>query len=555
MRAGLYPYSAAPTPRQGLYDVAVILPTIGRWTTLQAIESVYAQTHVGAIQLLVGVDVQRADFLRIEQLLQSPPPHVDVLLFYPGYSTSVRHGGVHTSGSGGALRTILSYMAHSKYLCYLDDDNWWAPEHLSGLLKAVQGKHWAYAGRRFVHPERDDLQCVDDWESVGLGAGVFAAEFGGWVDPNCLILDKTLCADALGLWSVARTLTAHGWGLASDRRVFAWLMDKPVGTTGTYSVYYRVRPDDPNFKNRVHRLKPVASSDYFVPRQHGKQSVAMVIVCKGRLAHLQQSLPLVAAIEGLQVIVVDDDCPDHAGEWVTQHHPGVQVVRPASPLPFNLARARNLGAAAVEAPWIVFMDADVVVRPAFAQWLAQQRDPDCYYCSGREDPELRGSFVCTTRAFQAAGGYDENFRGWGGEDSDLYRRLEKAGYAKALIPGTLWSPIRHDDALRFAYDAGAPSKAAAILRTHLYASIKYDLEGLGLDFFKQSQAELILERIHASAQAVVARTAATDIAFDLGQRRGLLMVGGYAVRRRISYHISEDASTLPGGKPGPLSNT
>lgn len=550
MKAGLYPYSAAPVAHQGLYDVAVILPTIGRWTTLQAIESVYAQVNTGPIQLLVGIDVQVSDFLRIEQLLQSPPPHVDVLVFYPGYSTSVRHGGVHSSGSGGALRTILSYLAHSKYLSYLDDDNWWAPTHLSGLLKAVRGKSWAYTGRCFVHPEQDDLQCPDDWESVGLGAGVFAAEFGGWVDPNCLILDKTLCGEALGLWSDAMTLRSQGWGLASDRRVFAWLRDKPVGETGAYTVYYRVRPDDPNFKNRVHRLKHTPRWAYFLPKQHSKTSAAMVMVCKGRLAHLQQSLPLVAAIEGLQVIVVDDDCPELAGEWVEQNYPSVHVVRPPTPVPFNLARARNLGATAVTSPWIVFMDADVLVRPAFAKWLSQRRDPDCFYCNDRAVPELSGSFVCATRSFKVAGGYDENFRGWGGEDSDLYRRMEYLGYAKVHLPEALWDPIPHDDALRFAFDAGPPSKAASILRTHCYSAIKYDLQGLGFDLSKQAQSDAIFQKIGVSVNAALARGLMQEIAFDIGQRPELMMVRGYSVRRKVIYQISPQASTGSGGETG-----
>lgn len=554
MKAGLYLYSAAPAPRQGLYDVAVILPTIGRWTALQAIESVYAQVNAGVIQLLVGVDVQIGDFLRIEQLLQSPPPHVDVVLFYPGYSTSVRHGGVHTSGSGGALRTILSYSAHSKYLAYLDDDNWWAPTHLDGLLKALRGKSWAYSGRSFVHPERDDLQCIDDWESVGLDGGVFGAEFGGWVDPNCLIIDKTLCAEALGLWSNALTANVQAWGLAADRRVFAWLRDKPVGATGAYTVYYRVRPDDPNFKNRVHRLQATAASQYYLPKQHSKKTAALVMVCKGRLAHLQQSLPLVAAIDDLQVIVVDDDCPEQAGEWVEQNYPHVQVVRPAAPLPFNLARARNLGAAAVDAPWIVFMDADVLVRPAFSNWLAERRDPDRLYCNSRSVPELYGSFVCTTQAFKAVGGYDEYFRGWGGEDSDLLRRLEQAGYTKAPIPAAVWDPILHDDALRFVFDAGPPSKAAAVLRAHCYAAIKYDLQGLGIDFSKQSRADMILQKINATVQAAMAQNAVQEITLDLGQRSRLLIVRGYSIRRTITYQVSQEASTESGREPGAASN-
>lgn len=528
-------------PRQGLYDVAVILPTIGRWTTLQAIESVYAQVDAGCIQLLVGIDAVEHDFLRIEQLLQSPPPHVDVLLFYPGYSTSVRHGGVHTSGSGGALRSVLSYLAHSKYLCYLDDDNWWAPQHLSTLLRAVQGKSWAFAGRSFVHPEQDDLQCPDDWESVGLNGGVFAAEFGGWVDPNCLILDKTLCAEALGLWSDALKLNAQGWGLAADRRVFAWLRQKPVGATGAHTVYYRIRSDDPNFINRIHHLRKIEAAEFYLPKQHSKATAAMVIVCKGRLQHLKQSLPLVAGMDDLQVIVVDDDCPEHSGEWVAQNYPAVQVVRPSEPRPFNLARARNLGATAVTAPWIVFMDADVLAKPPFAHWLAQRRDPGFFYCNSQEVPELLGTFVCTTQAFKAVGGYDENFRSWGGEDADIYRRLEQAGYAKVAIPAALWDPIWHDDALRFTFVAGPPSKMVSILQTHFYSTIKYDFQALGFDFSKLPQFESVLQKIDASVLDAIAQKRAQEFVFNLGRRKKLLMANGFFVSRKIIYQISQEA--------------
>lgn len=523
-----------------MYDVAVILPTIGRWTTLQAIESVYGQVDVGSIQLLVGIDALAHDFLRIDDLLQSPPPHVDVLILHPGYSTSVRHGGVHTSGSGGALRTMLSYLAHSRYLCYLDDDNWWAPHHLSELMRAVRGKHWAFSGRSFVHPEHDDFQCQDQWESVGLNKGVFAAKLGGWVDPNCLIIDKTLCGDALGLWSDALQINAQGWGLAADRRIFDCLRQKPHGETGSYTVYYRTRPEDPNHKNRIDRLRKLDEADFHRPKKHNKANAALVIVCKGRLQHLKRSLPLVARLNDLQVIVVDDDCPEHTGEWVAQNYPTVQVVRPANPRPFCLARARNLGAAAVTAPWIIFMDADVLVRPSFANWLTQPRDPGFFYCNSRDKPELYGSFLCSTRSFKAVGGYDENFRSWGGEDADIYFRLEQADYVKAAIPAHLWDPILHDDALRFTFAAGPASKGVSILQSHFYATIKYDLQALGFDFSKLPDSESVLQRINGAVVKAAARKEAQELSFSLGRRKKILMIQGFVVSRKISYQISRE---------------
>jgi hypothetical protein len=306
-------------------------------------------------------------------------------------------------------------------------------------------------------------------------------------------------------------------------------------------VYYRIRPEDPNFKNRIDRLQKVEAAHFYLPKKHGKASAAVVIVCKGRLQHLKQSLPLVAALDDLQVIVVDDDCPEHAGEWVAQNYPEVHVVRPSKPGPFCLARARNLGATAVNTPWIIFMDADVLVRPGFAQWLALRRDPECFYCNSRDRPEMYGTFVCTAKTFKAVGGYDENFRSWGGEDSDMYSRLEQKGYTKAAIPADAWDPILHDDALRFTFAAGPASKAISILQSHFYSSIKYDLQALGFDFSKLPDPESVLQRINASVMDAASRKGMKELSFNLGRRKNILIVEGFAVTRKVIYQISREA--------------
>ena len=65
---------------------------------------------------------------------------------------------------------------------------------------------------------------------------------------------------------------------------------------------------------------------------------SIVTTCKGRLEHLKQSLPRMAAQAGAEVIVVDYDCPDGAGAWVAENFPAVRVVRVADAPLFN-ARA------------------------------------------------------------------------------------------------------------------------------------------------------------------------------------------------------------------------
>ncbi|MBM4221050.1 MAG: hypothetical protein FJ170_03775, partial [Gammaproteobacteria bacterium] len=77
-----------------------------------------------------------------------------------------------------------------------------------------------------------------------------------------------------------------------------------------------------------------------------KPALSFITTCKGRLQHLMQTLPKMAAQPGTETIVVDYDCPDNSGDWVAANFPAVRVVRVKDQPIFVASRARNLGAAA-----------------------------------------------------------------------------------------------------------------------------------------------------------------------------------------------------------------
>src|SRR5689334_17330319 len=143
------------------FDVAVVMPTVGRTTMLDATRSVFSQARSIRIQLLIGVDAIEGDLSALYALLERVPAHVTVCLFYPGYSTSIRHGGLHPARDGGTLRSILTYLANARYVAYLDDDNWWHQDHLMHMLAAIKGRDWAFSLRWFVHPESRKVICED----------------------------------------------------------------------------------------------------------------------------------------------------------------------------------------------------------------------------------------------------------------------------------------------------------------------------------------------------------------------------------------------------------
>jgi glycosyltransferase involved in cell wall biosynthesis len=255
-------------------DFAVVIPTILRSTLVDTVQSVFNQRFSGRIQIVIGIDASKRDTTLVEQICGSIPDRQSVLLFYPGYSTSCRHGGVHISRNDGSLRTMLSYLANSRYVAYLDDDNWWSDDHLSTMHAQLSaGAEWAYALRWFVHPDSRQPICRDEWESVGPGRGYFRKWWGGWVDPNCLAINKIACEAVLRWWSVPMNTN-----MDSDRNVFRVLRTEFRGApTGRYSVYYQINETD---LMHPYRLSVIGEQRY---RSSGeKHSRSALDGCSGR---------------------------------------------------------------------------------------------------------------------------------------------------------------------------------------------------------------------------------------------------------------------------------
>ena len=263
-------------PRQALqppFDVAVVIPTVLRPDLARAVRSVYDQDFAGRVQILVGIDEIQGDPALLEALAQDCPAHMDFSWLDPGYSTSSRHGGLYPNHFSGALRTILTYLANSRRVAYLDDDNWWAPDHLSTLVQAIDGADWAYSQRLFVEAATGEPICVDQWESVGPGAGVFLEKFGGFVDPSSLMVDKIACHDVAPFWSLAHFEDGSG----EDRLVFGMLNQHFRGRpSGRATSYYVTGPADPMHAARMQMLR-VAGISLPSERALAGQSLAEVM--------------------------------------------------------------------------------------------------------------------------------------------------------------------------------------------------------------------------------------------------------------------------------------
>ncbi len=205
-------------------------------------------------------------------------------------------------------------------------------------------------------------------------------------------------------------------------------------------------------------LGPRASAAARSP-DFGTPLVSVITTCKGRLAHLQVTLPLMLAQRcdfPFEVLVVDYGCPQGTWAWccelACQRLVAVKVCDDTNI--FHRSRARNCGAVAARGRLLTFIDADI--RP-LEEWLAQAVTPIrgssmawSVVSQLKNGWDCGGTWLVTADLFHRVRGYDEQLQGWGEEDADLYRRCAAVSTGMTF-PAHLLHPIRHGHDERVAH--------------------------------------------------------------------------------------------------------
>jgi len=162
-----------------------------------------------------------------------------------------------------------------------------------------------------------------------------------------------------------------------------------------------------------------------------KPEVSVVILCKGRLDYLRETLPYTLNQEGLlySVTVVDYGCPDNTFEELMDlGYPNLQLIKVLGDTQFvNRSHGRNIGAMNTTGKFIMFQDAEITAPTFFLCWLKRQMEKEPYDLARATQPcpHKQGTFMVTRRAFEVVRGFDEQFEGWGSEEDDLFERVEK----------------------------------------------------------------------------------------------------------------------------------
>ena len=201
-------------------SVAVVTSTQGRSTITKAIQSVQDQTRKATHYV----------FIHGAEYSDKTIPHL-------ADDTVAVHLPRANGGGGYGMAPVFAlapFAITEDVICYLDDDNWYEPDHIESLVEMIE-KHdlgWAYSYRKIVDNEGNFI-CEDNCESLGMQLN---SDNQYLVDNSCYVVRT----------NVARR-HSHAWyvPVISDRSFQHELMRAglSVGTTGKHSVNYRLSKD------------------------------------------------------------------------------------------------------------------------------------------------------------------------------------------------------------------------------------------------------------------------------------------------------------------------
>ena len=133
---------------------------------------------------------------------------------------------------GHRVYAACSFLVNADIICYLDEDNWYEPNHVEELVKTIQtGAQWAYSLRK-IYDKHGNYICDDNCESLGKWPIYFNND-AYHIDTSSFAVRRDVAVNIGHAW--------YGqWG--ADRQFFSNLKKffPNFECTGKHSLCYRL---------------------------------------------------------------------------------------------------------------------------------------------------------------------------------------------------------------------------------------------------------------------------------------------------------------------------
>lgn len=192
--------------------------------------------------------------------------------------------------------------------------------------------------------------------------------------------------------------------------------------------------------------------------------ISFCTVCMNRLSHLTDTLPRNlesnSKYENVEFILLDYNSNDGLEDYVKRHFgeylaSGKLIFyKTLTPKYFHRSHSRNLAFKLATGNIICNLDADNYTGDEFATFIDAQfsNKKEIYLTATATKTSYHkgalGRLVIEKKHFETLGGYDENMRDYGFEDSDFNERLELMGLQPIAIPNKYLNAVNHGDKTR-----------------------------------------------------------------------------------------------------------
>jgi glycosyltransferase involved in cell wall biosynthesis len=213
--------------------VAVVTPTIG---------SKYLAKCLDSVQMQIYRDVEHYVFIDGKEHQDTVRSAIASTKQFNPINVVSLDQNVGKGWYGHRVYAACSFLVNADIICYLDEDNWFHPEHINNLVDVINKKEldWAYSLRTIVGPNGDKI-CKDDCESLGQWPA-YVGENTLHIDTSCFAIKKEVALTVGHAWYAQ-------WG--ADRRFFAALRHyfPKFDSSRLYTLNYRLEGNEGSVTN------------------------------------------------------------------------------------------------------------------------------------------------------------------------------------------------------------------------------------------------------------------------------------------------------------------
>ena len=213
--------------------VTVITPTIGSPKLLDAITSVATQTYKCKHLIVIDGPDFVEDVMNIIDITKMMDPKPNIQVIVSPENTGKTGGNFY----GHRIYAAYPHLINSDYILFLDEDNWYQPDHIASLVDTIETQNldFAYSLRQIYNTDKEYL-CDDNCESLGKWP-IFASRNSPYGD-QFLIDTSSFCWKREFLQK-----TCHYWhaGWGGDRQYLYAVKDRSkYDTSGKHTLCYRL---------------------------------------------------------------------------------------------------------------------------------------------------------------------------------------------------------------------------------------------------------------------------------------------------------------------------